>query len=120
MKNSRPECATCKSNEFVKTKGGGTFGKYRYQCMSCNTTWQQIAHTSINKSPSQSILTQKTSSRNIYKCKKCGNFKKDSCVCNSKGTKQPQHEDMYLYQLPMYTLASTDDPIVEAPKILFQ
>ena len=38
---TRPRCPQCSGNN-VKTLGGGSKGKYRYTCHTCNTNWQQI------------------------------------------------------------------------------
>ena len=36
------DCPVCASNAHVKTLGGGTLGKYRYECRGCNCKWQQV------------------------------------------------------------------------------
>ena len=92
MTRDKPNCPICNGNDDVKTLGGGTHQKYRYQCEKCTTSWQQIPPHRANdfeESDTKEILICKSKQKrtNNYRCGKCGQIKKGH-KCSSKSASQ--------------------------------
>ena len=78
MTLSKPCCPKCFKNDNVRTLSGGSFGKYRYICESCDQKWQQIPPHRMNDVKSCELTLSSSIKKNTggYKCGKCGLPKK--------------------------------------------
>lgn len=85
---ARPVCPQCGGAD-VKTLGGGTKGKYRYSCLSCPFSWQQVPPHKLGSSGLDEPLrlglaVRKRTIHVQYKCARCGLPKKGH-VCTGTG-----------------------------------
>ena len=94
----KPPCPVCTKYDGTTTLGGGTHGKYRYECIECDAKWSQIPLSKlndINEDPEITISTMKNDRRSsAYKCGRCGISKKGhSCTMKHENIRDeiPSH-----------------------------
>lgn len=80
MTRVKPKCPSCKDDKPVRTIGGGSTNKYRYECDVCSTKWQQTPPHRIdnNDQNEEDLVMCKSNTRRTqnYKCGRCGLPKK--------------------------------------------
>lgn len=82
----KPPCPVCGDSHHVKTLGGGSHGKYRYECQSKSHAgqwerWHQVPPHLVNKSTNSNIVMSSSITKRKYRCKRCGKEKKNH-VCS--------------------------------------
>lgn len=82
MVRPKPPCVRCASAADVKCLGGGTHGKYRYECAACDDCkWQQIPpHLLLHHPAADPGIAKQRRKLNVYCCAVCRKPKKDH-VC---------------------------------------
>jgi len=94
MTRTKPNCPTCSHSQAVRTIGGGSTNKYRYECDICSTKWQQTPpHRSEDAVDTDDLVICKSNDRrsNAYKCGRCGQPKKGH-VCSVSNPDKAQLE----------------------------
>ena len=72
-----PPCIVCATTTHVKCKGGGSVGKYRYECMDCDIKWQQVPpHLASNSTPRDMGIVKSKRILNTYRCSVCRQIKR--------------------------------------------
>ena len=81
MTRTKPNCPSCKHNNDVRTLGGGSLSKYRYEC-ACGEIWQQTPphREKIDEEDDIVISTKNQRRSSSYKCGKCKQPKKNGCI----------------------------------------
>ena len=72
MGRSKPACLVCADASHVKTLGGGTAPRYRYKCLACGETWQQVPPHRVPPGGDALVVTKLDQRRlRVYLCPLC-------------------------------------------------